>query len=252
MNKVWVWDLDETLLDNMHAYSQPLLDAVSLIVHTLGSKAPHVQVIMQKEHETDSRRVKEINPVTGKQFLYSMERFPGSLVEVYVNICTQVGVKPNGSTCEELYAIGLEAFSESWYSQNIHPAAKKVINFLQKQDDKLVLCTKGDVRVQAKKIKALDEHGVRGFSSIRIVDTKNVATFEEIAIHFPARVHISVGDNYNSDIEPALQAGYKGILIPRETWELIGKMDDILSQVDRTRCEIVQDLADIPSIYGRL
>src|SRR3990167_3952598 len=104
--KLFVFDLDDTLIDNVHDYAQPILDATSLIVEELRSKAPHVTRIINLEQEIDSRRVKEINPQTGKPFLFSMDRFPGSLVEVYRHICKEARVPSKGIVDAKLFSIG--------------------------------------------------------------------------------------------------------------------------------------------------
>lgn len=46
MKKLFVFDLDDTLIDNVHDYADPLLDACRLIIKTLGNKAPHVSKII--------------------------------------------------------------------------------------------------------------------------------------------------------------------------------------------------------------
>src|SRR3989344_4876632 len=157
--KLFVFDLDDTLIDNVHDYAQPTLDATSLIVEELRSKAPHVTKIINLEHEIDSRRVKEINPSTGKPFLFSMDRFPGSLVEVYRHICGQAKVESQVNVEEQLFEIGLMAFDENKYKFNIKPGAKFVVDFLKDHGDTTVLLTKGDRDVQTKKVTALENAG---------------------------------------------------------------------------------------------
>ena len=80
MKKLFVFDLDDTLIDNVQDYANPILNACGLINQTLGSRAPHVSKLIAIEQEIDKRRIKEINPDTNKPYLYSMERFPSSLV----------------------------------------------------------------------------------------------------------------------------------------------------------------------------
>jgi FMN phosphatase YigB (HAD superfamily) len=252
MNKLFVFDLDDTLIDNVHDYAEPILDACRFVVKTLKNKAPHVSKIIAIEQEIDKRRVKEINPSTGKPYLWSMERFPGSLVETYREICRQSKVEPTKTAEEHLYDIGLRAFDETMYGENINPWALSVLDFLRKQGDALLLCTKGDLRVQEKKIATLQNAGINHFTTIRIVDDKTPKIFEEMAYGFGHCGLFSVGNSYSSDIRPALEAGFRGIYIPVETWETIGKMDSVLSEVDRENCVVLQNLSELKTQYGRL
>ena len=262
--KVFVFDLDDTLMDNLHDYAEPILDTCRWIVKTLGRKAPHVNVIIALEHEIDSRRVKEINPATGKPYLYSMERFPGSMVEVYREVAKRAGIATDPELEKEFYAIGMRAFDERRYYGNIVPSAKAVLNFLRSQGGSLWLLTKGDRRVQEKKLAALQSLGINHFttSGWRVVDQKNFAEFKKIMVlvycvcdelrESPPRNFYSVGNSYDSDIKPALAAGFKGILVPVETWDLIGKMDDVINEAGQNGVTVLNDLGDIITRYEEL
>lgn len=254
MNKLFVFDLDDTLMDNVHDYAKPILDAAWFIVQTLGSRAPHVSKIIAMEQELDLRRINEINPDTGKPYLYSMERFPGSLVETYNEICRQANVVVRKRTQQDLYGIGLNAFAKEMHFQNIKPHAQAVVKFLYNQHDHLILCTKGDERVQKNKIAALSYAGIHAFfSDTIIVDQKTPDLFARLATRYSG-VCYSVGNSYDSDIAPALAApGFRGILIPVETWESIGKMDETKTRLDTDKVvHVLDNLAQIIDIYPRL
>ena len=89
------------------------------VIQVLGEKAPHVSQIVAMEQEIDKRRVRETNPSTGRPYFYSMERFPGSLVETYNQICRKVGELPLPEVQSALYEIGLGAFNERRYGKNL-------------------------------------------------------------------------------------------------------------------------------------
>ena len=252
--KLFVFDLDDTLIDNVHDYAKPILDATSLIIEELGSKAPHVTKIINLEQEIDSRRVKEINPATGKPFLFSMDRFPGSLAEVYKHICAEARVVPKQHVVEKLFSIGLMAFDEKRYAKNIKSGVKEVLDFIFDHDGISVLLSKGDRGVQIKKINALQIAGIpaTNFAEIIVVENKSSKDFAEIRKLRQHRICYSVGNSYESDIAPALEAGYKGIFIPVETWDVIGKMEEILAKVDREKCFVFGDLFEIKEKYEEL
>ena len=251
MNKVFVFDLDDTLMDNMHDYANPILDMARVIIRELGSKAPHVSVIITKEQEIDKARVHEINPATGRIFLYSIERFPGSMVMVYRYFCKNAKVEPNKMVEQELYTIGMQAFDPARYKDQVRPDANSTIFFLYDQKDLPMLLTKGDKRVQANKFSAIDAG--RLFFRSRIVEDKTPETFRLMKTGFNGNESwYSVGNDYDKDIVPAFDAGFKGIWIPVESWEAMGKIEEIRARVDWSRCVELRSLSEIKERYGEL
>ncbi len=250
MNKVFVFDLDDTLMVNVHDYAEPILDMARVVIRELGSKAPHVSAVIALEEEIDKRRLHEINPSSGREFLYSMERFPGTMVQTYREICQKTKVKPDKSVEDELYQIGMQAFDPSRYKNNIYPETLPLVWFLQSQGDVPMLMSKGDKRVQSNKFSAL--RAGDNFVRARIVDNKTPAMFKEMVKGFESYVLYSVGNDYEKDIIPALEAGFRGVFIPVETWEVIGRMDEIFAKVDRTRCLVLHSLGELKERYGEL
>ncbi len=256
MKKLFVFDLDDTLMDNVHDYAEPILQSCRVIIEELKSAAPHVSVIVALEEEIDLARRSQVNPNTGKTYGYSMERFPGSLAETYRQICARAGVDVKNSTERALYNIGLGAFSGKSYANNIKPDASEVINFIKSQWGSVVIYTAGDSTVQSRKIEVLRQVGRISFDDVRIVDKKSQSDFESlkesVVVRHRCSSFYSIGNNYKSDIVPALEAGYRGIYIPVETWETIGKMDGILDEVNQERCLVFHSLAEIKEKYSEL
>src|SRR3989338_4927366 len=248
--KLFVFDLDDTLMDNVHDYARPILRMCQVVIDELGSRAPHVSALVALEQEVDLSRRNQINPKTGKVYGYSMDRFPTSLVETYITICKRSGVEPNKSTESALYYIGIGAFDAHRYKNNIKPGAVSAISFLRGIGDRIVLCTAGDPVIQYKKIRMLESANIT-FDDVAIVEKKTVETFSGLAGDFEG-LKYSVGNNYRSDILPALEVGYRGIYIPVETWETIGQMDNVLAEVDSLRCDKLHSLYDIQDAHGGL
>lgn len=247
----WVFDLDDTLMSNVHDYAHPILDACGLIIDTLGDSAPHVSAIVALEQEIDQRRVKEIDPITGIPYGYSMERFPTSLVEVYREICRRAGKSPVRSVESNLLYIGLQAFDSSRYRENLYPDTMATLDYLQKIGDQILLLTKGDKRVQGKKLSVLDA-GKR-FARVEVVDNKTVEVFKGMAKGFESYRLFSVGNDYEKDIIQALGAGYyRGVWIPVETWEVIGRLDEIRAKVDWSRCVELRSLQELVERYDEV
>lgn len=259
MSLLIVWDLDDTLMDNVHDYSQPILDSIAVIVRELGHKAPHVKDIMRIEDEIDKARISEINPRTGEPYLFGMDRFPGSMVQTYAHICREVGVEPDDVVKRELWNIGMQAFDESRYAGNIRPEAGDVLAAAAKMSVAQVLMTKGDQRVQERKLHALGEVDLlRYFQETLIVPQKAATEFTEVATWADSRIcagltFVSVGNSYRSDIEPALESGYRGILVPVWNWEEIHNKEELYAQADADdRVFIADALSGIPAILAEM
>lgn len=247
----WVFDLDDTLMSNVHDYARPILDACGLIIDALGDSAPHVSVIVVLEQEIDQRRVKEINPITGQLYGYSMKRFPTSLVEVYREICRRARKSPVRGVESDLLHIGLQAFDSSRYRKNLYPDTKDTLDYLQKEGDQILLLTKGDKRVQGKKLSVLDA-GKR-FARVDVVGNKTTEVFRGMVKGFEGYRLFSVGNDYEKDIVPALEAGYyRGVWIPVETWEVIGRLDEIRAKVDWSRCIELHSLRELVERYDEV
>ncbi len=250
MSGLLTWDLDDTLVDNVHDYADPILDACRLIIHELGAKAPHVSALIALEQEIDKKRVGEINPVTGKPFGYTMERFPGTMVETYRAVCIRSGVSPKLIVETELYRIGMTAFDRQRYRENIKPGALNAVRRAVSNGWKNVLLTKGDPQVQRAKIEALTTDVDGLFAEVVIVElAKTSEVFQDIlAKHGSSGMEAySIGNDYNKDIAPALCAGlhYRGIWIPVETWETIGTTD-ALRKAMSNRCVALTSLIQLP------
>jgi putative hydrolase of the HAD superfamily len=83
-------------------------------------------------------------------------------------------------------------------------------------DHLLVMLTKGEPHVQAKKVH---ESGLADrFQHVFIVDRKTTGTFAGIAlaIGVPAERVVSIGNSLKSDVEPARAVGMTGVWIPQE------------------------------------
>lgn len=255
-----VWDLDDTLLDNVHDYSQPILDSISLIVQTLGRHAPHVKEIMRIEDDIDKGRIKEINPRTGEPYLFGMDRFPGSLVETYRFIAEEVGEEPIPEVESQLSNIGLTAFDPSRYAGNIKPGVLQVLQQVRDLGADQVLLTKGDQQVQENKLAAFEAAGLLTyFEETKIVPTKGAAEFLEVAAWAEAQsasglaARVSIGNSYGSDIAPALEAGYIGIHVPVWNWEEIHMKDELRAAAEANDAvTIVDELVNVPEVLAEI
>lgn len=172
MDKTFIFDYDDTLAWNQHDYSVALLRFTEWIIQKLSHRAPSVQTIINLEESIDNEAVKIMG--------FRMERFPTSFQETYKKICKTAGIKPNENDLQTAYSIGISAFDEEkWKKQGLAEGAPETLDYLAQQNDELILLTKGDRRVQEKKLEATNCK--RWFNNnICIVDHKDSNTLLSI------------------------------------------------------------------------
>jgi len=210
MNKKFIIDYDDTLAPNQHDYSEAQLEFVKYVIDTVGLKAPDVPTIIKIEEEIDKAAVEEMK--------FAMERFPLSFVAAYRKICIPLQITPTPKQLNDVYSMGMLAYSsERWKKNGLFSGVAETLDFLTAQEDELVLLTKGDPRVQEKKIEATNVK--KWFKdNIFIVPLKNKEVLLEYAKNTPLEQVYHVGNSVKSDVKPALEAGMKIIYIPLETW----------------------------------
>ena len=208
--KTFIFDLDDTLIANLHDYSFAQLRFVEFVINRLGwNKAPDAQTIINLQVEIDKKNV--------AKYGFGIERFPTSTKETYQMICEGVGIKDNVGA-EVAYTIGMTAFNKERYKKKgLVPGAEETLDYLIAQNDEIILCTKGDKKVQEMKIEAIN--AVKWFNDqIYIVDRKNEGVLNQIVGDREKNDVYHVGNGIKSDVNPALEAGIRAIYIPRETW----------------------------------
>lgn len=86
-----------------------------------------------------------------------------------------------------------------------------------------------------------------------IVNDKMREVFESIVCGFGGYRFFSVGNDYEKDVVPALEAGYhRGVWIPVETWEVIGRLDEIRAKVDRSLCVELHSRQELAERYDEI
>lgn len=245
MKKVFIFDLDDTLIWTNFAYGLAFIKLYFFLMKIWKRRVPSYGPLARWLEDASVALAREINPGTGRCFGFDMERFPTAFVRCYEKLCQQGFGEYESKTAEKIYRIGLSAFDIQTYRKGgLVPGAKSVLNFLHQKKDILILMTKGDPRVQANKIKALKLK--RWFSEVHVVDRKTAEHFAQFRKRFPENQIFSVGNVFAADIKPAFDAGIKGILIPCYTWEGEQK-----SRKDTSLAEafVVPSIRDIVKLY---
>ncbi len=211
MNKTFIFDYDDTLAWNQHDYSYAQLEFIRWVIfEKLWPNAPDLQYIINLEVEIDNENVKTMG--------FSMKRFPTSFQQTYKAICDEKHKSYNKEDLKKAYEIGMLAFDEERYKNlGLVEGAKETLDFLVENRDELILLTKGDLKIQEKKIKATNCKKWFG-KEIYIVPKKDAGTINMVAGSRDKTKVWHVGNSARSDVSPALEAGIRMIYIPCETW----------------------------------
>lgn len=259
-DKVWVFDLDDTLMETSPIYIGVAKKAFRHITRCLKKQLGYIPFtasqLRNKHLEIDSGLRTKINPLTKKPYHYSMQRFPLSFVETYRFFCRESGIEPETVIEQELFEIGFGIrLTIEEYEKLIKRETKKILLFLQKQGDVMMLLTKGDKRIQSKKLRAFERRGLlKFFARIRTVSDKNQRVFRAFKKGFEGKRFFSVGNEYRADIEPAVKVGYFGIYIPSShvvPWEK-GKLKRIEKERDKANTNKYGNLLEIKEKYEYL
>ena len=232
--RVWLFDLDDTLMWNSTTYNQPMVDLIQFLTVIFNNRIPYVGTISRFQEDIDFGLANELNPRTGKPYQFSRDRFPDSFVRTYEWLCKNGFGEYNEAAALQCREIGMRAFDQTNYRKlGFVPGGENLLNFLKNRDHPLVLVSKGDDWVQQKKINALNLG--RWFNDIHIVPEKTCEVYQEVLdklnhankskaagrwdgdLH-PSQV-VMVGNSFSSDIGPALGVGMNGVFIPCATWK---------------------------------
>lgn len=243
--RVFVWDLDDTLIWTSWAYSKAFAAFYEYMLQLFDYRLIELRTLGTISEEIDKSLVKQINPKTGKTYGYSMYRFPASLVKTYEWLCGHGYGKYQEAVARRVKIMGMEAFDPLGYKQQgLVKGAEETLNFIKSLGDVQILITKGGHLVQECKIVTLNLDQWFG-DQIQIVDIKAKETFLEYRERYPDSSIFSVGNSYNSDILPALEAGVKAIFIPYYTW--LGEQPP--PAIDENRILKIDNIKQIVELY---
>ena len=245
--RVFIWDLDDTLIWTSWAYSRAFAEFYEYMLQLFDYRLIELRTLGTISEEIDKSLVKETNPQTGKPYGYSMYRFPASLVKTYEWLCRHGYGKYQEAVAIKTHTIGMGAFTPLGYKQQgLVRGAEETLSYINGQKDIQILVTKGEKLVQECKISYLDLD--QWFDDrIDIVDTKTKETFFDYQSKFPGCSVFSVGNSYNSDIVPALEAGIRAIYIPYYTW--LGEQSPPIT--DDTKVLKIENIKQIIELYKK-
>jgi len=199
-----IFDGDDTLWSTEQLYDEARAQA-RLIVEEIGLDGEHWE---ERERSIDVQNV--------ARFGYSMERFPSSCVEAYIELCLDTGRAVDDPTAEHIRDAARSVFKRD---PPLVSGARETLMSLRASAVRLALLTKGDYELQERRIK---HSGLRElFDVIQIVSEKSSAVIRGVVAALGVDVSSAwmVGNSMRSDVIPAIEAGLRAIWIPAHVWE---------------------------------
>lgn len=140
---------------------------------------------------------------------FARSRFGNSMLRLYDQRCAAQGTQPSVATQIKIGAVAERIYTSA---PHVYPGVREALSALHDQAV-VVLLTKGDLEVQYARINAsgLAEF----FDDVFVVPDKTAETFRYLTASADLLFETmwSVGNSARSDINPALAAGLRGILV---------------------------------------
>ncbi len=198
-----VFDGDDTLWVTQWLYDQAEQET-RLIVESAGLDGSRWQEICRERDLANVAR-----------FGFNSGRFPTSVVAAYTQLCEEAVVPVQLDVVRELMQAASSMFRRR---APLVSGAAEVLEGLR-PNHQLILVTKGDVRVQQKRIR--DSGLAKYFDAIFIVPEKSADVFRRVLRDVgadPAQSW-SVGNSLPSDVAPAMAVGMRGVWVDAHVWE---------------------------------
>jgi len=197
-----IFDGDDTLWETMPAYAEAKQEFCKEMA------------LLGFDPKDALNTFESIDVINVDKFGFSKHRFPISMAETYRLFCDRSSWPYDRAIERKIENIAYGIFGKALIT---FECAEQVLASLRSHY-KLILATKGDEEIQLAKI---DQSGLAHFfTSIQILDHKTEREFRRIAEECELDVSSSwvVGDSLRSDINPALEVGFRAIWIPNDAW----------------------------------
>ena len=195
-----VVDGDDTLWETEHLYDEARASVRNFI---------EAEGYDGEAWETEARRLDRERLV---ELGFSQDRFPGSLRLAFESIA--------GKNSYPFLSDAVEHMAREPFRRRIipYPTAYSGLEALREKAETIVLLTKGDQRVQTKRVQ--DSGLVSFMDAVIIVPVKVASTFANIKklYNSPSQCW-SIGNSFHSDIVPAEEAGMNGMWVDQYVWD---------------------------------
>jgi len=273
--KTFVFDLDDTLIENHYLYLMPQIKFVEYVfrkskadkkdmkvvdflkqyvakngfrsIHNLsflaeqqfGGQSRNFREIFEKEEGIDCENV--------KTFGFSTKRFPYSFRKALEYFSKEKDFECTESDFISVENIAREAFSLMPVMIN---GAEETLDFICEKGGNMVLVTKGDKILQKMKIEINQIYKWFSEEKTFIVEDKTTKVLDEVAKRTEIGLEKTwmVGNSPGSDIAPAIAIGMNAIYIPLQTWKY--ERDQKLPNSDKIT--LLKKISYIKDIYSSL
>ncbi|PJI55801.1 hypothetical protein CTI14_01805 [Methylobacterium radiotolerans] len=197
-----IFDADDTLWSTQELYDQAkgrFAEIVSPELHSRKALITQLDLYDAKAVQTQG---------------FSRNRFGDSMQAVYMAICQEAGTAPDLRVQNQLRQVANEVFRRA---PSVYPDAHSALQRFQSMY-RLFLLTKGDEEVQRERIS---RSGLTlYFEQIYIVPDKTASSYTQIlqGHGIPQGHSWAIGNSARSDINPALAAGLRAVMIPNTSW----------------------------------
>ena len=194
---LWVFDLDGTLITSGIDYARATFNWGLMLIDAMEHQAPHYEKFIEFLRDVDKERFKTMRA--------HRERFPGSMVEAYREVCRHSGIEPDPAIERRSWEIGMTALSEETYpNRGMMPGVEETLTLLQSRGEPIYCITAGDVRVQWMKWRG---YNLRRFfpsnREFRVVKWEKLPTLVRLRRLRPDLQAVLVGDSIGSGLVPA-------------------------------------------------
>jgi putative hydrolase of the HAD superfamily len=211
VTRVFIFDLDDTLIPTQYDYTMSLIKLCEAIAHDdqLGYKIPDPFYVLKSFYDIDTIKIEREG--------FTLNRWKSSMIETYDKICKEVLGKHTNLTNikNTVEGITYSCIKDSALRKEFLPNARQVLDFLKKKNDKLILLTSGSRDIQELKFESLNIRKWFG-DNVFVAEGLKEKMFADIIDQHKGFNVWSVGNSFKSDILPALKLGAKGIYIPFE------------------------------------
>ena len=216
--KLWVFDLDGTLITSGIDYARVVFLWGLMFLEEMEHRAPNYDDFLPKFLEA----LRAVDKERFKTMRAHRERWPGSMVLAYKEVCRQMELELNPVIERKTWEIGVSALSEETYrNRGMMPGVEETLGLLQSRGEPIYCITAGDVRVQWMKWRG---YNLRRFfpsnREFRVVKWEKLPTLERLRRLRPDLQAVMVGDSIGSDLVPAAKLGYLPVFVPHPSvWD---------------------------------
>jgi putative hydrolase of the HAD superfamily len=243
MGKLWIFDLDDTLIPTKEHYHRSQNRFVDYVKNTIPGAEKFSYSHINGKHDNHQLSLIEI---TG----FDTECFPESFRLAYMDILSELGHDKRDFSIDLdfVYEIGRSVFDEdNWAESGVFRGAEKVLDFLSSDmHSDLALMSIGDYYIQRRKLEVLGLNKWFSGPNVQTDLSGKSNGLRRLSLGRDSANVYFVGNSWRSDMMPALDLGINPIYVPcgDEDWAHNGKADKTLLDRKIVKLENILEIKD--------